>query len=188
MPVVGQDERFQGGFTIRAEKCPNRRGVEAIVAHFMGRVATHEDLIGEIAAGNLRAAWVSGGYRSEWIDADTAARFDGLEILVVQDMFSSPLWERATYQLPGAAFAEREGSYVNHADRLQFAQWAIRPPAGVRVEGGIYWQLLKQPGLYKARRVLDEVAATIRYFSVAAEPIPTVGVDLKANLLAAAAT
>ena len=131
--------------------------------------------------------WVSGGYKSPWIDDDTAARFDGLEILVVQDMFSSPLWLRATYQLPGAAFAEREGSYVNRADRLQTALWAIRPPAGVRVEGGIYWRLLGQPGLYKARRVLDEVAATIRYFSVAADPVPPVGVDLKANLLAAQA-
>jgi NADH-quinone oxidoreductase subunit G len=186
VPVVGEDERFHNGFTIRAEKCPNRRGVEEIVAHFMGRVATHEDLLAEIATGGLRGVWVSGGYKAPWIDADTAARFDGLEILVVQDMFSSPLWEMATYQLPGAAFAEREGSYVNHADRLQTAQWAIRPPAGVRVEAGIYWRLLGQPGLYKARRVLDEVADTIRYFSVASRPVSPIGVDLKANLLAAA--
>ena len=184
VPVVGEDERFHNGFTIRAEKCPNRRGVEEVIAHFMGRVPTHEDLLAEVAAGGLRGVWVSGGYKSPWIDADTAARFDGLEILVVQDMFSSPLWELATYQLPGAAFAEREGSYVNHADRLQTAQWAIRPPAGVRVEAGIYWRLLGGAGLYKARRVLDEVAATIRYFSVASRPVPPVGVDLKANLLA----
>ncbi len=84
-------------------------------------------------------------------------------------MFSSPLWERATYQLPGAAFAEREGSYVNHADRLQSVEWAIRPMAGVRVEAGVYWQLLGQSGLYKARRVLDEIAAEIGYFAAAGE-------------------
>ena len=42
--------------------------------------------------------------------------------------------------------------------------------------------------LYKARRVLDEVAATIRYFNVAADAVPPVGIDLKANLLAAATT
>ena len=135
MPVAGEDERFHNGFTIRAEKCPNRRGVEEVIAHFMGRVPTQEDLLAEVAAGERRGVWVSGGYKSPWIDDDTAARFDGLEILVVQDMFSSPLWLRATYQLPGAAFAEREGSYVNRADRLQTALWAIRPPAGVRVEG-----------------------------------------------------
>ena len=28
----GEDEQFPSGFTIRAEKCPNRRGVEAVIA------------------------------------------------------------------------------------------------------------------------------------------------------------
>ena len=37
--------------------------------------------------------------------------------------------------------------------------WAIRPPAGVRVEAGVYWELLGRSGLVKPRRVLDEVAA-----------------------------
>ena len=36
VPVEGADETFKNGFTIRAEKCPNRRGVEAVVRHFMG--------------------------------------------------------------------------------------------------------------------------------------------------------
>ncbi len=58
-----------------------------------------------------------------------------LELLIVQDLFDSPLWRRATYQLPGASFAERAGSYVNFNDRLQSFDWAIRPPAGVWVEG-----------------------------------------------------
>ncbi len=92
--------------------------------------------------------------------------------------------ERATYQLPGAAFAEREGSYVNFADRLQCFTWAIRPPAGVWVEGSIYWTLLKMPGMYKARRCCDEIAAEIPYFHVAGAGVPPVGVDLKVNLLA----
>lgn len=30
-PVVGQDETFRKGFTIKAEKCPNRRGVERVI-------------------------------------------------------------------------------------------------------------------------------------------------------------
>ena len=132
------------------------------------------------------AAWVSGGYKTDWIDADTAAHYDGLETLVVQDTFRSPLWERATFQLPGATFAEREGSYVNFADRLQSVSWAVRPPHGVRVESGVYWELLRMPGLYKYRRVLDELAREILYFAVAAAPFGGYGVDLKVNLLAEA--
>ena len=42
---------------------------------------------------------------------------------------------------------------MNQADRLQSVAWAIRPPAGVRTELGVYWELLAMPGLPKARRV-----------------------------------
>lgn len=95
VPVAGQDETYKNGFTIRAEKCPNRLGVEAIVAHYMGRVATFNDLLSAAASGKVRAAWLSGGYKTDWIDASTAASLEGLDTLVVQDMFSSPAWEKA---------------------------------------------------------------------------------------------
>ncbi|MEX0678519.1 MAG: molybdopterin-dependent oxidoreductase [Pirellulales bacterium] len=187
VPVVGEDETFKSGFTIRAEKCPNRRGVEEIVRHFMGRTATLDELLtsGEPAE---RAVWTSGGYKRDWIDARAAASLAAAQCLVVQDLFDSPLAQRAAYVLPGAAFAEREGSYVNHADRLQSVPWAIRPPSGVRVEAGVFWELLGMPGLVKARRVLDEVASQIAFFAAAAETIGPLGILLKASAPAAAAT
>ena len=89
---------------------------------------------------------------------------------------------------PGAAFAEREGSYVNFANRLQSVPWAIRPPAGVRVELGVYWELLKMPGLANARRVLDEVAREVPFFAPAADEVGPLGIDLKARAPAEAAT
>ncbi len=180
VPTAGQDETFKNGFTIRAEKCPNRRGVEEIVSHFMGRAATLDDLLVSVEAGEIGAVWVSGGYKDAWIDDLTAERLATVPCLVVQDMFGSPVLERATYQLPGAAFAEREGSCVNHADRLQSVGWAIRPPAGVRVEASVYWELLTMSGLVKARRVLDEVAQEIEFFSGALDSVGPLGVDLKA--------
>jgi NADH-quinone oxidoreductase subunit G len=179
VPVVGQDEVFKSGFRIRAEKCPNRRGVEEIVRHFMGRVATMDDLQSALAADTVRAVWVSGGYKGPWIDGDAARQLATVECLVVQDLFGSPLMDVATYRLPGAAFAEREGSYVNHADRLQSFRWAIRPPAGVRVEAGVYWELLGRGGMTKARRVLDDVAREIPFFSAAAGEVGSLGVELK---------
>ena len=185
VPVEGTDERFKSGFTIRAEKAPNRRGVEEVVAHFMGRVPKVDDVLQAIGAGEIKAAWVSGGYKTPIWDDAAATRFGALDFLVVQDIFKSPLWDKATYQLPGAAFAEREGSYVNHADRLQSFSWAVRPPAGVRVEGSVYWQLLKQAGMYRARRVMEELARDVLYFHVAGSGVPPLGVDLKVNQLAA---
>ena len=89
--------------------------------------------------------------------------------------------ERATYQLPGAAFAEREGSYVNYADRLQsFTGPFVRRPA-CGSKGSVYWQLLGMPGCTIRARVLNEIADEISFFAAAAGAIPPVGVDLKSQ-------
>jgi NADH-quinone oxidoreductase subunit G len=186
VPVVGEDETFPGKFTIHAEKCPNRKGIEAVLAHFSGgKIKTFAELLTELPSGNIKAAWVSGGYPSaDWIDEAAANLFAGLEVLVVQEMFASPLWKIATHQLPGAGFAERAGSYVNFGHRLQSFDWSIRPPAGVWIEGHLYWTMLARRGLYNARAVLAEVAKEIQYFHVAAGEIPLVGVDLRINHLA----
>ncbi len=185
VPVTGRDERFPGGFVISAEKCPNRRGVEAILAHFTGRVTTWDELLSELERGAVRGAWISGGYRDAWIDEPTAGRLAGLELLVVQDLFPSPLSGLATYALPAAAFPERDGAYVNRNDHLQSVRWAVRPPAGVRPEGSLFWELLGRPGLYNAQAVLCEVAAEVSYYSaVGCGPVPDAGFNLKVNLLA----
>jgi NADH-quinone oxidoreductase subunit G len=193
VPVVGEDEHFPGGFTIAAEKCPNRRGVEEVLAHFTGEVTSLDQLVAEVEHGAIHGLWVSGGYKggqaflpaaNDWMDQPTAARLSRADLLVVQDLFPSPLSERATYVLPAAAFPERDGSYVNRHDHLQSVGWAIRPPMGVRTEGSLFWELLGRQGLYNARSVLSEVAAEIICFHVAREAIPDVGVNLKVNLLA----
>jgi NADH-quinone oxidoreductase subunit G len=184
VPTVGDDERFPKGFVISAEKCPNRRGVEAIIAHFARRVMTFDELLPELDRGAVNGVWLAGGYKGDWIDDPTAQRFERLKLLVVHDLFPSPLSQRATFVLPGAAYAERDGSYVNRVDRLQTAPWAIRPPPEVRTESSLLWELLGRRGLYNSRAVLDELAREIIYFSAAIGPVPETGVDLKGNLLA----
>jgi NADH-quinone oxidoreductase subunit G len=184
IPVAGTDERFLNGFTIRAEKCPNRKGVEAIVSRLGRGLMKWDDFLGNLENESFGAAWITGGYPTPWNTAADVAKFANVKTLLVQDCFASPLWDRADYQIPGATFAEREGSYVNAKDRLQTFRWAIRPPAGVRTEGQLYWQLLKRPGLYRASAVLDEISREISYFSAAMQGVPDVGVDLKVNQLA----
>ncbi len=184
VPIVGEDERFPGSFTIAAEKCPNRRGVEAILAHFTGGVATFDEFAAEVAAGRIAGAWISGGYRDPWIAPATAERFSELKVLVVQDLFPSPLSQQATFELGGAAFPERDGSYVNRQHRLQSVSWAIRPPTGTRTEGSILWELSGREGLFVAPAVLQELARKIPAFSAAAGEIPDIGIDLRLNQLA----
>lgn len=187
MPVVGTDEKFPNGFVIHAEKAPNRRGIELLLAHFGGKILSFDDFTKKLADKSIRGVWVSGGYKkSDWNDDAVAAKFAGLDVLVVQDLFASPLWNAATYQLPGGSFAERDGSYVNFQGRLQSAKFAIRPPVGVWVEGQLYWRLLARPGMYSGRKALAEAAAEVTAFHLAIEDVPPVGLDLKANQLAAA--
>jgi NADH-quinone oxidoreductase subunit G len=183
VPVEGTDETFKNGFTIRAEKCPNKRGVEEVVTHFMGQVTPLESVLAAVEGEQPIAVWVSGGYKHGWIDAATAEQLAGAACLVVHDLFDSPLAEKATYRLPEGAFAEREGSYVNVDERLQSVVWAIRPPAGVRVAASVYWELLGEQGLVKPRRVLDEIADRIAFFTAAKQPVGPLGVDLKAPVL-----
>jgi NADH-quinone oxidoreductase subunit G len=184
VPVVGEDETFKNGFTIHAEKCPNRRGVQEVIAGFGGNTTGWQEVQGQIAADQFDLVWVTGGYPMDWADEEVAAAFDGPATVIVQDIFASPLWQRADYRLPAAVFAEREGSYVNHADRLQSFGWAIRPPAGVQVEGWVYWRLLGREGLYKGRQVLDDLSRETSYFAAAMQEIPPVGIDLRVNSLA----
>jgi NADH-quinone oxidoreductase subunit G len=184
VPTVGADQHFPGGFTICAEKCPNRRGIEAVLAHFAHEVIPFDKLLGRLGDSGIQGLWVTGGYKADWIDDATAAQLAGVPVLIVQDLFPSPLSARATYELPGAAWAERDGSYVNRGDRLQLSRWAVRPPPGVHAEGSLYWQLLERKGLYDARAVLDDLAREIIYFSAAAGPVPPVGIDLKVNWIA----
>lgn len=184
VPVVGEDERFPGGFAISKEKCPNRFGVERILARLAGGVMPFGRFVERVAQGAIDAAWVSGGYRDEWIDEETAATFDKLKLLVVQDLFPSPLSRRATYELGGAAFAERDGSYVNRQHRLQSVAWAVRPPAGVRTEGSMLWELAGRSGLYDAAATLRELASEIVFFHPALGKIPESGLDLLVNQIA----
>jgi predicted molibdopterin-dependent oxidoreductase YjgC len=96
--------------------------------------------------------------------------------------------QRATIQLPAATYPEREGSFVNFNNRLQSFKWAIRAPAGVMVEGHLYWRLLGMSGLYRGRPVLEEIAREIPYFQAAAAAVPEHGVQLPAAATAPVAS
>ena len=183
VPLNGEDERFPGGFTIRAEKCPNRRGVEEVLKHGRHQLLTWNDLVEQYATEPFDMIWFSGGYQSEWLNSEDLRNISKVSCLVVQDLFPSSLSKIANFVLPDAAFAERAGSYVNHADVLQSFDWAIRPPAGVMSAGQLFWRMLGREGLYDAPAVLAEVAREIPYFAKATPPVSDGGIDLKMNQL-----
>lgn len=187
IPVQGEDERFANNFTIRAEKCPNRKGVEQVAAGFQ---ADHIDWAGfqeKLAKDEtIQSVWFVGGAPPDTpgMPDNEAAALRARKLLVVQELFPSKLCDSADYQLPTVAFAERGGSFVNHGDHLQSVDWAVRPPTNVYTDGQLYWRLQSRRGLYQAESVRREVAAAMGYFHLAGDEIPAEGVCLTLNKLA----
>ncbi|HEY3394170.1 MAG TPA: molybdopterin-dependent oxidoreductase [Lacipirellulaceae bacterium] len=173
--VLGEDDKYPKDvhgrpiepvkFTIRAEKCPNRRGVEAIIRHFAGDVAPMGDVLGRAAAGDFSAMYLVGGDPFGWITDQQAAAMDYLDTLVVQDILPSPASRLATFVLPGGSFAERDGTFVNHAGLAQGIRRSIRGPGEARPDGRILWDLAGRRGLFNAaslRREMGEAIESLR--------------------------
>ncbi|MEK6235378.1 MAG: molybdopterin-dependent oxidoreductase [Planctomycetales bacterium] len=183
VPTDGEDESYPGGFTIRAEKCPNHRGVANALGRF-GPCKDFDELLPLLDDGTIQGAWILGGYRPNWITEDAAAKFSSLGLLIVQDLFASHLSEQSDYFLPATTFLEKEGSFVNHADRLQSFRWAVRPPSGIRTEANVFRRLSEESGMHDAGATLQRIASEIPYFSAVSLPVPDDGLDLKINQLA----
>ncbi len=185
IPVVGEDDTYPKDsrgrplqpvkFTIRNEKCPNRRGVEAVLRHFQGEVASFEDVLRLAGEGRLQAVYLAAGYppRPEgWITETQAEALRHVPLLVVQDLFPSAASARAKYVLPAASFAEKDGTFVNHAGLAQAVHWAIRPPQHLRTDGQVFLDLMERRGLLHAPTLRAELAREVPYFA------PLAGGDL----------
>jgi NADH-quinone oxidoreductase subunit G len=153
-------------FTIRAEKCPNRRGVTAILKHFAGDVVPMGDVLGRAAAGDFAAMYLVGGDPEVWItDAQAAALDNVVDTVIVQDILPSAASQRATFLLPGGSFAEREGTFVNHAGLAQEIHRSIRSPGEAKPDGRILWDLAGRRGLFNPAELRKEMSQAIAAFA-----------------------
>ena len=163
VPVRGEDQTFTPDqtagrtgdtsfvvprpFTIHAEKCPNRRGVEAILDHFQGEVIPFDDLRSRVDRGEFAGLYVASDSLDPWIDDDRAqALRSRVEFLVVQDTLVGPLAHLADVVLAGGTFAEKAGCYVNADGRLQYAEAALPPRDGALPDLDLFAILLGRPG------------------------------------------
>jgi len=103
-----------------------------------------------------------GGYQHGWVDESIDRGVGKPSLLIVQDLFPSPLSDRADIVLPSGSFAERDGTYVNHSGLAQAANAAVRPPADTRSDGRILMELTERKGLYNAMAIRKEIGGVIR--------------------------
>jgi NADH-quinone oxidoreductase subunit G len=184
VPVVGTDDKYPKDhrgqprepvkFTIRAEKCPNRKGVEAVLKHFQGSLVSFDDVIWRAGEGKIATAYfaLSTPPRPFTLKAEQVAALQKIGTLIVQDVLPGPLSALAKLVLPGGAFAEKDGTFVNHAGLAQALHRAVTPTGECRVDGQTFMDLARRPGLFHAATVRAELAAEVPAFA------PLAGSDL----------
>jgi NADH-quinone oxidoreductase subunit G len=185
VPVVGEDDTYPkdnrgrpvqpAKFTIRAEKCPNRRGVEEVLRHFQGEIIPFETIVRDAGDGRIGALYLAAGYPPSprgWINDLQAEALRSVRLVIVHDLFSSPASAIAHYVLPASAFSEKDGTFVNHAGLAQALHWATRPPQNLRTDGQVFLDLLERRGLLHAPTLRTELAREVAYFAPLAEQDP----------------
>jgi NADH-quinone oxidoreductase subunit G len=169
--VVGEDDKYPKNvhgkpvepvkFTIRAEKCPNKRGVEAVLKHFAASVQPMGDVLGRAAAGDFAAIYLVGGDPEGWITEAQAASLEKVPTVIVQDLLPSAASRRAHYVLASGSFAEREGTFVNHKGLAQEIHRVIRSPGEAKPDNRILWDLAGRRGLFNIAALRKEIGETI---------------------------
>jgi NADH-quinone oxidoreductase subunit G len=178
VPVVGADDTYpkdrRGNpvqpvkFTIRAEKCPNNRGVQEVLKHFQREVVPFETIVSDSSAGRVKALYLAASYPPRpggWVSAEQANALQSVPLVVCQDLLPSPVSQFAHYVLPGTSFAEKDGTFVNHAGLAQEVHWGVTPTGECRTDGQVFLDLLERRGLIHAPTLRKEIAAALRYFA-----------------------
>ncbi len=175
IPIEGQDDHYPKGprgeqpkenirFTIRAEKCPNRRGVAMVLAHFQKNFVAFEEVVNRVQAGKVEGLYFVGGYPTNPVDEATVGKLARLNTLIVQDFNASALTDAASILLASGSFVERQGTVVNHSGLAQEVKTALRSPGDARPDGRILFDLAERSGLYQAAAIRKEMALAIPEF------------------------
>jgi NADH-quinone oxidoreductase subunit G len=169
------------GILRSADLNPNSKGLELLgisnkgqhLAHIRygidtGRIQAllvlHENLVGD-------AGW-------------PLTTVQNVRLLAVQSILPCPTSELADYVLPGASFAEKRGSMINGAGRLQRLNKAITLPGQAMDD----WQILLQlkaalgggNGIHSIEEVFKAMAeATPAFAGLSLSKIGDLGIDLK---------
>ncbi len=124
------------------------------------------EMLEAMEQGELRALYVLGEnpLQSEADQARTRHRLERLDCLIVQDIFLTATAQMAHVVFPAAAgWCESEGTVTNSERRVQRVHRALDPPAGVRDDLTILFDLARRMGHDwgepNAESIWDEVRA-----------------------------
>jgi NADH-quinone oxidoreductase subunit G len=149
VPRKGEDKAFPGGYTIRAEKAPNARGVRRALEAISDEVLDYDAFLAKSDA--LHALILTGNYPSDWATPELTAALDG-KFNVLIDTLPSTASDHAEVILPGATWVEKSGSFENAENRQQHFEQAIPVIELAKTEGQIALDLLEAAGKLDRKR------------------------------------
>ena len=85
-----------------------------------------------------------------WVSEAQAASLKKAALVILQDLLPSPLSDSAKYLLPAGAWAEKDGTFVNHSGLAQAIRWGATPPGECRTYGQVFLDLQERRGLLHA--------------------------------------
>lgn len=166
VPTQGRDHTYPGGYTVRAEKCPNSRGVRRALELLCGEgetVFAYDSFVQRLADKKTATAGilVTGNYPSQWTTKDFGAALRG-KFVVLIDTLPCDLAQRADILLPSATWVEKSGVFENADGRLQGFEQAIPVLENTKSEGQIALDLLAacslaSSAIYDARRIRHQM-------------------------------
>ena len=137
----------------------------------LGPGLTATEMIEAAAAGTIKAMYIMGEdpANSDPCSENVRQALESLDFLVVQDIFMTATAQLADVVLPGAVWAEKEGSFTNTERRVQWSHKAIEPPGVARSDGEIICDVARSMGLQfdypHAASVLDEINRTVPQYA-----------------------
>jgi NADH-quinone oxidoreductase subunit G len=168
-------------FLIKAEKAANARGVRDLGLAAGANGTPLAAIRDGISTGSIRGLFVTGTDLWELWGADAAALLGRLEALVVVAANAHPLVDLAHVALPGLTFAEKNGTFTNHAGRVQRIHRAL-DPGSQPTDGEIFLQLGRRlgmeiaPGLFEPRQIFGEIARHVpAYCALSWDALGTLG-------------
>lgn len=137
--VRQREEHFAGGFAIRADRTPNRRGAREVVAGMGLELLEVERIWEGIETGRIRALCLLGGDPDEPLEERERRALERLDLLIVVDALASERMALADVVLPATSAFEKEGTFTNADGRVQRLRRAVAPWADSLPE----WQILQ---------------------------------------------
>jgi len=164
-----------------ADLNPNTQGLELLGISHQGQNLAH--IRYGIDTGRIQAVLVL--HENLLGDAGWPLKtVESIRLLAVQSILPCPTSELADYVLPGASFAEKRGSMINGAGRLQRLNKAIALPGQAMDD----WQILLQlkaalgggNGIHSIEEVFKAMAeATPAFAGLSLSKIGDLGIDMK---------